>query len=451
MDRLKTMEIIRKTQTMCPECGVELPGEVIVDDGAAWLARECPRHGTFRFLLSRNGQEYADLDRFYFDVLGSDEPYGRVTNYWVLITGECQINCGYCQTEINRPFYDEMTEAGLTRIVEKYGRGRAKLTLSGGEPTLHPGLLELLRAARRGGAAPQLATNGVALASGEYVRALVDAGAREIRISVDSLRSAEMEPIGTAEFFSAKSDALKNLERLRAATVLAPTIFKGINESQSAETLEYAARTISVKGLSTNGFSWVGEGTRMAREMMMMPDEMMDLMHERFFKGPREDVFTFQKFMFAALRLLGVRVCFYTQTMFFVRTPSGPAPISEFLDMRRLAAALKWWERFARRPQAARGAAFAAVCAAAFRPASLKIAAPILRMILANSSGMAIERWPSALIPMVLNTNCSTLSMDETLGRQCMSRILYMKGGEIREEPTTRKLIERELEKIRAK
>ena len=56
---------MRSTVSMCPDCMQEVPGAVLAGKDGAWLVRTCPEHGEYRFPLSRHGEAYADLDRFF--------------------------------------------------------------------------------------------------------------------------------------------------------------------------------------------------------------------------------------------------------------------------------------------------------------------------------------------------------------------------------------------------
>ena len=87
--------VVRKTRSLCPECAKEVDGAVVVADGKAWLDRSCTEHGSYRYLLSNHGEEYADLDAFYARL--TDLKGGRkITNVWIVTTSKCQQDCPYC-------------------------------------------------------------------------------------------------------------------------------------------------------------------------------------------------------------------------------------------------------------------------------------------------------------------------------------------------------------------
>jgi len=413
--------------------------------GKVYLCRTCPHHGHSQFLVSANAQLYRDLDRFYFDVLKTNgQPEGRITNYWVLSTNRCQLNCTFCQAEVEAPVFDDMSLDDFRTLFATHGT--TKLTLSGGEPTLHPQATDFFAEAHARGLSTQLATNGALLARRDYCQTLVDSKVSEVRISIESLDGQGVLGLYDDKFHPLKLEALRNLEDLKITTILSPTIFKGVNERLLIDALEFAKDRSFVKEISVNGFSWVGEGRGMDPGLMIMPDEMMDILHRRYFTSGRAEIFALQKLLLAALQLMRVRLCLYTQIMIFVRERHGLVPITEYLNMKRLAAGIRAWERCARLPYALQLIAFLGVCLSSLRGRSLKLAGPLARLFLATLFDIKIHRYPSGLLPVVLNTNCSTLTADEMVGTQCMSGVLYKRNGAMREAVSSELLLRKEEE-----
>ena len=56
---------------------------------------------------------------------------------------------------------------------------------------------------------------------------------------------------------------------------------------------------------------------------------------------------------------------------------------------------------------------------------------------------VAVESYPSKLLPVVLNTNSSTLNADEGIWPRCMSGNLYVEDGEVVEGYSAHTLIEK--------
>lgn len=423
------MEVVRTTISLCPHCVSEVEGCVVLKDGNAFLYRECPEHGPGELLLSRHGALYADLDRFYFETLKGESPCGRITNYWVLIKNACQMNCSYCSVEMEAPFFEEMTLQEYRGILPRYKK--AKHTLTGGEPTLHPEFFKFVEEAVRNGVTVQLATNGILLADPTYCTRLKNAGVAEIRLSIDSFDKGQAARLGLERFVEAKMAAMRNLEALNYPTSLSPTIFKGINENQLAACCDYARDKPFIRSLSVNGFAWVTTIKKFGPEHIIMPDEMMDLLFERYCSGPREDMYTFQKALHALLHLVDIRLCMNVQIMLFVRRNGLLKSLTEYLAMDRMKKALKWWERYAGKNMLRKRAAFLWVLFRSINLKTLGLLPSLTKLFLVNLFDINIRKYPALFLPVVMNTNCNVYNADKTLGKQCMSGNLFVQEGRI--------------------
>lgn len=432
-------KVIRHTTTMCPECSVDIPGRVVAEDGSVFLDRNCPDHGPYRLLLSRHAESYADLDRFFFNVLKGRETHGRITRYWVFATPKCPVDCTYCNVEIRKPFFDAMTPEDYGRVLEEYSH--VKLTLSGGEPTANPNMDSFFEQARDKGVWTELGTRGLKLANADYCNGLTKSGVKWVRVSIDSFDREQAAKVSNPAFFEPTLKALRNLESIGLTTTLAPTIFKGVNDDQLGAAVEYAHSRPFIRELSVNGFSWVGEGMHDDRERMIMPDEMMDLLHDRFFTTDRDDVYSFQKFLLVALKVAKIRLCLYTQLMIFVRDQDGPRPITDYLHMERMRRALRRVERLFLGGRFSQALGLATVGLAAFRLRTLSILGSLIRMYAINVLKIDTRKFPRRLVPVVLNTNCSPLSADTLVGAQCMAGVVYVRDGKIVEDLGTKILL----------
>ncbi len=98
----------------------------------------------------------------------------------------CNLDCIYCN-EYDRVSDPVPLEAMLARIDRLAGLGATIITLSGGEPTLHPDLDAIIRRIRQHGAIATLITNGLLLTP-ERIRQLNRAGLDYLQISIDNAR-----------------------------------------------------------------------------------------------------------------------------------------------------------------------------------------------------------------------------------------------------------------------
>lgn len=99
------------------------------------------------------------------------------------VTDRCNLDCGYC-TEYDNSAPHPATQDLKRWLTQIRSLGTARIALVGGEPLLHPDIVELVRFARGLGMATSLTTNGFLL-SESLVTALEDAGLEVMQISID--------------------------------------------------------------------------------------------------------------------------------------------------------------------------------------------------------------------------------------------------------------------------
>jgi MoaA/NifB/PqqE/SkfB family radical SAM enzyme len=97
----------------------------------------------------------------------------------------CNLDCAYCN-EFDKTSAEVPLETMLRRIDRLADLGTTIITLSGGEPTLHPDLDAIIRRIRARGAIATLITNGLLLTP-DRIRALNRAGLDYLQISIDNV------------------------------------------------------------------------------------------------------------------------------------------------------------------------------------------------------------------------------------------------------------------------
>ncbi len=102
----------------------------------------------------------------------------------------CNLSCGYCNEydDFSKPIPLEVMFARLDRLAEL---GTTALTLSGGEPLLHPGLEDIIFRIHRRGMIAGLITNGYLLTR-ERIQKLNTAGLDYLQISIDNVNPDEV-------------------------------------------------------------------------------------------------------------------------------------------------------------------------------------------------------------------------------------------------------------------
>jgi len=127
------------------------------------------------------------------------DSYGRRINYLrISLTDACNLRCVYCMPEdmTFRPRHELMSDEEILFLV-KVGAslGVNKIRLTGGEPTIRPNLVEIVRGIASTPGIKDLAmtTNGLLLP--KLAKPLAEAGLKRVNISIDTLNPEKFHQI----------------------------------------------------------------------------------------------------------------------------------------------------------------------------------------------------------------------------------------------------------------
>src|SRR5437762_1624195 len=152
------------TLSLCPECLSLVPAKILVrDDGRVYFRKRCPTHGVREDFVCSDARHY---DRMEFSLPGKVPPHmgvepnrgcpydcGLCTEHeqhtcvgLVEVTSNCNLKCPMCFAE-SGPGGDYIEYDTYVRMVDRfvYLEGFCDvLQLSGGEPTLHPDIVQMV-------------------------------------------------------------------------------------------------------------------------------------------------------------------------------------------------------------------------------------------------------------------------------------------------------------------
>ncbi len=178
---------------------------------------------------------------------GLVDPIGRRINYLrVSVTDRCNLRCVYCMPEEGIPWLPReeiLTLEEIWRIVRVAATmGLRRVRLTGGEPTVRRGLVDLVRwiASTPGIQEVAMTTNGVALAS--MAQDLARAGLRRVNVSLDTLRPERFRAITR---WGKMEDVLAGIDAARRAGLrpikLNVVVMRGVNDD---EVVDFARTTL---------------------------------------------------------------------------------------------------------------------------------------------------------------------------------------------------------------
>lgn len=93
---------------------------------------------------------------------GGEPRFGAPISLFLDITSRCQCRCWYCYNHAGDAHPSELTKEEICNLIRRFAElGGVELRLAGGEPTLHPNLVEFLALGDSLGLRTILVTNGI--------------------------------------------------------------------------------------------------------------------------------------------------------------------------------------------------------------------------------------------------------------------------------------------------
>lgn len=188
--------ILQRTTAYCNRCRKDHAAAFLEKHGKVVARIECPE-GEQETLISSNPEMFLKIRNRTHTSLNSDPPGDPryILNY-ISITNACNFNCSVCGADAKLP--EKATFLSKEEILRRAQTARSSgakiLHLIGGEPTLHPKLLDIVGDLRKMGFSTGLATNGFRLGKDPALaRRLKTAGLRRICVQFDSMHCQTLQ------------------------------------------------------------------------------------------------------------------------------------------------------------------------------------------------------------------------------------------------------------------
>jgi cyclic pyranopterin phosphate synthase len=174
--------------------------------------------------------------------------FGRTIQYLRMsVTDRCDLRCRYCMAEDMTflPRKDILSLEEIALLADHFvARGIRKIRLTGGEPLVRQGIVDLVRRIGRhlGNGLDELTltTNGTRLA--EHADALADGGIRRINVSLDTLDPAQFRHITRHGDVAAVLDGIAAAKAVGIAVKINMVALNGLNEDQLLPMLAWCDR-----------------------------------------------------------------------------------------------------------------------------------------------------------------------------------------------------------------
>ena len=166
------------------------------------------------------------------------DPFGRAITYLrISLTDHCNLRCVYCMPKEGLQWQaraDQLSADEITHVVETAAQGGVKrVRLTGGEPLVHPHIIEIVRriASIKGIEEVSLTTNAMLLE--RLAQPLADAGLTRVNISLDSLDADKFKRITRGGDLNRVWRGIAAVERAHLSPLkLNTVIVRGLNSDE---------------------------------------------------------------------------------------------------------------------------------------------------------------------------------------------------------------------------
>ncbi|MCU0852257.1 MAG: radical SAM protein [Thermoplasmata archaeon] len=370
----------KKTDSLCPECLTIIPATIREENGKVVMEKSCPKHGAFKDVVWSDAEMYKRAEMWAKDGIGVKDPLikGAKTCPFecglcdlhlshtglanVDLTNRCNLKCPICFANANQAGY--VFEPDYDTVVKMLKLLRAQkpvptpaVQFSGGEPTIHPRFLDIIKAAHDlGFAQVQVATNGIEFAKSiDFAQKASDNGLNTIYLQFDGLRREIYQRARGKDLLDVKMKVIENIRKVKhhPSIVFVPTVVKGVNDDQVWPILHYALENMDVvRGVNFQPVAFTGRITNeeLEKGRYTLPDLAKDI--EKQSGGLIKTTDWYPVPAVAAISELWValygdpKITLTTHahcgiaTYMFVKDPDHVIPVTRFVDVDSLFAEL---------------------------------------------------------------------------------------------------------------
>lgn len=257
------------TRSICPLCRRVIDAQILLRNNHVYMRKRCSEHGWFDALISSDAQMYVESARF-------NKPGTIPLAFSTEVKDGCPLDCGLCPEhkqhtclaliEVNTAcnldcpicFADAGAGYNLTlpevefmldRFVQLEGNPEV-VQFSGGEPTIHPDILAMVRAAKdRAIPHVMLNTNGLRIAHDDNFLAALAELRPSIYFQFDGFERRTYETIRGADLLDTKLRALERLAEIDLDVALVAAVERGVNEREVGAIVTFGLEHPAVRGV----------------------------------------------------------------------------------------------------------------------------------------------------------------------------------------------------------
>ena len=244
------------TRSICPLCKRVIDAEVSAREGRVILRKRCPVHGEFEALVYSDADAYVAQQRFNKPgtiplALQTETHDGCPLDCGICpahkqhtclgiieVNSACNLDCPVCFADSGRHHPDQfsLTREQVTRMLDAFVEAEGEpevIQFSGGEPTIHPEILEFVAMAReRGIRIVMVNTNGIRLArEAGFAHQLARLGGH-VYLQFDGLEEATHLALRGRDLREIKERALDHCAAADLGVTLVAAVERGVNDHE---------------------------------------------------------------------------------------------------------------------------------------------------------------------------------------------------------------------------
>lgn len=259
------------TRSICPDCRRAIDAQVILRHNKVYMRKRCPTCGPFEALVYGNAEAYVANGKYNKPgtiplAFGTETDHGcphdcglcpdhqQHTCLGIIeVNSVCNMDCPLCFSTAGPGFSLtlEEVEAMLDDFVRTEGTPEV-VQFSGGEPTIHPQIIDFVKAAKaRGIRFVMINTNGRRIAHDDKFVAQLAEVRPSFYFQFDGFdRKTGLALRGEANIVEEKIRALDRLAAAGLNVTIVPAIERGVNEHEVGRIVDFAIAHPAIRGIN---------------------------------------------------------------------------------------------------------------------------------------------------------------------------------------------------------
>lgn len=291
-------QFLEITRSICPVCHRLVDAEIQVKNNRVLMHKRCPEHGWFDSLVASDFANYQASQKynkpgtrplhFASEVLnGCPEDCGLCPEHKqhtclgiIEITDACNLHCPVCFADAAGHSFLSLDQ--IRDMLDLYVKCEGQpevIQFSGGEPTLHPDLFEMLGIAKdKGIKVVQINTNGIRIAGDAKFVENLARYKPAVYLQFDGFSEEIYRRIRGENLLDSKMRAIERLAGKGLSIVLAVTVVKGVNDHEIGQIADFAIKHPAIRGVMFQPVAYTGRVTQPnALDRITLPDILAGL------------------------------------------------------------------------------------------------------------------------------------------------------------------------------